>query len=334
MTVATTAGLALVCPRCRAPLSRDDEGYRCATCAQRYPVVAGIPDCRVLPDPWISIPDDRAKARRVEARTTGADFPTAVRAYWEITPETPDERKEHFIRAVLDGERLAAEWLDGLAPAVRPGDRWLDLGCGTGNLLAAADVRGIEAVGLDIALRWLVVARHRPGLADGRRLVCGDAAHLPFPEAAFAQVTALGVLEHCADLESVLAESARVLRPGGWFRARTANRYSLLPEPHVGLWGASYLPQPWADRYVRWRTGQRYLHHHPRSARALAAAFRRSGFQDVRVVAARTLTTDQDRLGPLGRRAVPAYERARTALGVRRVVRAVAPFLDVEAMRP
>jgi SAM-dependent methyltransferase len=326
--------VALVCPRCKGPLAVREDAYRCGPCDARYPVVAGLPDCRVLPDPWITIPDDRDKARRLETLTAGLDFPAAVRAYWDITPETPDERKQHHIRAVLDAERQATDWLATEASAAAPVGPWLDLGCGTGNLLAAAAARGVDAVGLDIALRWLVVARRRPGLEDGRRLVCGDAAHLPFPPGAFAQVTALGVLEHCADLDSVLAESARVLRPGGWFRARTSNRYSLLPEPHVGVWGASYLPPPWGDRYVRWRTGQRYLHHHPRSARALAAAFRRSGFRQVRVAAARTLTTDRDRLGPLGRRAVPAYERARTALGAGRVVRAVAPFLDVEAMRP
>jgi ubiquinone/menaquinone biosynthesis C-methylase UbiE/uncharacterized protein YbaR (Trm112 family) len=333
VTVAAAAGLALVCPRCRGPLGRDDEGYRCAACAQRYPVVAGVPDCRVLPDPWISIPDDRAKARRVEALTTGADFPAAVRAYWDITPETPDERKEHFIRAVLDGERLAGEWLDGIAAAAHPGDRWLDLGCGTGNLLAAADARGIDAVGLDIALRWLVVARRRPSLLAGARLVCGDASHLPFEDGAFAAVTALGVLEHCDDLPAALREVARVLRPGGRFLVRTVNRFSLLPEPHVGLWGAGYLPRRWADRYVRWRTGLRYLHHYPRSGGAIARAMRRAGLRPVRVNAARTLAPDRERLGALGRRAIPFYERARALPALRRAVRLVAPLLELEAIR-
>jgi SAM-dependent methyltransferase len=294
--------------------------------------VAGILDCRVLPDPWISIPDDRAKARRVTDLTRDLDFPAAVRAYWDITPETPDDRKRHFIRAVLDGERLAAEWVEPLlgAPAAGP---WLDLGCGTGNLLAAVAPHGIRAVGLDVALRWLVVARRRPGFESGDALLCGDAAHLPFDDGAFATVTALGVLEHCDDLPGLLREVRRVLRPGGRFAARTVNRHSLLPEPHVGVWGAGYLPRAWADRYVHWRTGMRYVHHYPRSARALAAALHRAGFRSARVTAARTLTADRERLGPLTRRAVPVYERARVLPGLRWAARTLAPLLDVEATR-
>jgi ubiquinone/menaquinone biosynthesis C-methylase UbiE/uncharacterized protein YbaR (Trm112 family) len=334
VTAIAATGLRLVCPRCRNPLVERPDGHACGGCGAWYPVVAGVPDCRVLPDPWISIPDDRAKARRVEALVAGADFATAVRAYWEITPETPADRREHFIRAVLDGERLAGEWLDGLVATAPAGGRWLDLGCGTGNLLAAAAARGIEAVGIDIALRWLVVARRRPTLADGRRLVCGDAAHLPFEDRVFAAVTALGTLEHCDDLDGALREVARVLRPQGRLMVRTVNRFSLLPEPHVGVWGAAWLPRRWADRYVRWRTGLRYLHHYPRSAGAIARALGRAGFSQVRVRAARTLAPDRERLGAGAQRAIPVYERARTLPAFRRAVRAVAPLLEVEAIRP
>jgi SAM-dependent methyltransferase len=333
VTVAALPGVTLACPRCHTPLARDGEGYQCPRGDGRYPVVAGVPDCRILPDPWISIPDDRAKARRVETLTADADFPAAVRTYWSITPETPDDRKEHFIRAVLDGERLAAEWLEGVAGSARAGDRWLDLGCGTGNLIAAAEPRGIEVVGLDIALRWLVVARRRPGLASGLRLVCGDAGHLPFEDGTFAAVTALGVLEHCDDLDGALREVRRVLQPGGRLLVRTVNRFSLLPEPHVGLWGVGYLPRRWADGYVRWRTGLRYLHHYPRSGGALARGLRRAGLHPVRLSAARTLAPDRERLGHLGRRVIPAYERARTLPGLRRAVSLVAPLLELEAVR-
>ena len=327
------AGVTLVCPNCKGGLARDDDGLGCGSCGARYPVVAGIPDCRILPDPWISIPDDRAKARRLAGLTGGLDFPAAVQAYWDITPETPDDRKRHFIRAVLDGERLAAEWVATFPDARRDAGPWLDLGCGTGNLLSAVAARGIEAIGLDIALRWLVVACRRPGFETGEQLLCGDAAHLPFEDGAFGTVTALGVLEHCHDLPGVLGEVHRVLRPGGRFAARTVNRYSLLPEPHVGVWGAGYLPRAWADRYVHWRTGMRYVHHYPRSAPVLAAGLRRAGFRVARVTAARTLTTDRARLGRVTRRAVPVYERARLLPGLRWAARTLAPLLDVEATR-
>jgi SAM-dependent methyltransferase len=327
------AAVPLVCPRCRAPLARAEDGFACRPCDAHYPIVAGVADCRVLPDPWISIPDDRAKARRLETLTATLDFRAAVQAYWDITPDTPDERKQRFTQAVLDGERLAAEWVATLPPDRDGAGPWLDLGCGTGNLLAAVAARGIDAVGLDVALRWLVVARRRAGLESGERLIGGDAAHLPFPDGAFATVTALGVMEHCDDLPAVLREVHRVLRPGGRFAARTVNRYSVLAEPHVGLRGIGYLPRPWANRYVRWRTGLGYVHHYPRSAPALATALRRAGFRTGRVLAARALGPDRDRLGPWSRRAVPVYEWARATPAVRGVVRTLAPLLDLEAQR-
>lgn len=89
-------------------------------------------------------------------------------------------------------------------------------------------------VGLDVAKRCLVVARARPGM-DASRLVCGNAEHLPFTDAAFARVVSLGTLEHCRDALRAVREGRRVVRRGGVLRVKSANRFTLLPEPHVGV---------------------------------------------------------------------------------------------------
>ena len=63
----------------------------------------------------------------------------------------------------------------------------------------------------------------------------------------------VATLEFTRDPSRVLAECARVLRPGGTLVLNTVNRFSVLPEPHVGLWGVGFLPRAWQAPYVRWR---------------------------------------------------------------------------------
>jgi SAM-dependent methyltransferase len=186
---------------------------------------------------------------------------------------------------------------------------------------------------VDIALRWLVVAARRDALA-GRtaQLVCANGEYLPFGAESFARALSLGTLEHCRDADRVAADSRRVLRRGGLLRVRTVNRYSLLPEPHVGVWGVGMVPRRWADRYVRWRNGQRYLHHRPLSPRELARGFRRAGFSGVRVSAAAMLTAERNRIGGAMQWAGPVYEHLRQVPIVGAMIRWVAPLLDARGV--
>lgn len=322
---------AFVCPRCHGPVEQTARGYECPRCPADYPVVLGIPDFRVFPDPWIGFDDDREKARRLATITATLPFEDAVRAYWDITPGTPRPLAERFTDHVLGAESRAGDWLDWLERTEGPSSEgpWLDVGCGTADLLAAGTRRGIAMVGVDIALRWLVVAARRPALAGGvGRLICANGEHLPFAPASFARVLSLGTLEHCRDAEQLVAESKRVLRPGGLIRVKTVNRYTLLREPHVGVWGVGLVPRRWADRFVRWRSGQRYLHHRPLSSRELARGLRRAGFSGVSVAAAALLASDRARLGAAASWAAPVYERLRRSPVVRSMMRWVAPLLD------
>lgn len=320
-----------VCPRCRGVLAAEPDAWLCAACAVRYPIVAGIPDFRVAPDPWIGLEEDRAKAVRVERAAAGLDFEGAVRAYWELTPSTPSAQAERFIHHVLHARDRTAQWLASLggdADAAHGDGWWLDAGCGTADLAAAAGPRA-RVVGIDVALRWLVVARRR--LEEERvpiRLVAANAERMPFPDRAFDRVFSLGMVEHCADSAAFFEEAHRVLRPDGVIRLRTANRFSLLPEPHVGVWGVGFLPRSWADPYVRWRNGERYLHHHPDDARGLRRMLRRSGFRNVRVEAAPMLAAEIGRQSPAAQRLGAWYERARSTPLVRPLLSVISPLLE------
>ena len=326
-----------VCPACRSALQHHvggDEHYRCIRCDRTYPVVIGIPDFRLRPDPWIGFEADREKAVALEADTVGADFATTVRAYWARTPGTPRDQAERFTQFVVGAEPRAAEWLAGVAPGEPPAGWWLDVGCGTADMVLAGRRRGQPMVGVDIAFRWLVVARRRLQRAGVEApLVCCNGEHLPFADASFRRVVSLGTLEHCLDAAAVVAESARVLEQGGRLHVRTVNRFSLLPEPHVGVWGVGFVPRRWADAYVRWRSDQRYEHHRPLSPRELRRFARASGLRRVQLGAASLLAADRARLGPLAA-AAPLYEMARRAPVIGRIVSWAAPLLQLDAVRP
>ena len=101
--------------------------------------------------------------------------------------------------------------------------RLLDIGCGAGFLSNALAREGFEVVGLDASSASLTVAR-RHDETNGVRYDVGDALALPYPAASFDAVSAMDFLEHVEDPAAVVAEAARVLRPGGTFFFHTFNR--------------------------------------------------------------------------------------------------------------
>lgn len=98
------------------------------------------------------------------------------------------------------------------ALALRPGERVLDLAAGTGVSTEEMARSGAVAVGVDLSLGMLGVARRaRPELA----VAAGDALALPFADETFDAVTISFGLRNVADTAAALRELLRVTRPGG-----------------------------------------------------------------------------------------------------------------------
>ena len=99
-----------------------------------------------------------------------------------------------------------------LALALRPGDRALDVGAGTGVSTAELAQSGAYVVGSDLSLGMLGAGRRaRPEVP----LLAGDALALPFADASFDAVTISFALRNVVDADAALRELARVTRPGG-----------------------------------------------------------------------------------------------------------------------
>ena len=117
-----------------------------------------------------------------------------------------------YFREVLDRRGVA-------------GGRALDVGCGAGFIAEELAVGGFAVTGIDPSGVAIEAARAHAGRSGlDIRYVVGAGEELPFPDAAFDLVFCCDVLEHVADLDRVIAETARVLRPGGLYLFDTINR--------------------------------------------------------------------------------------------------------------
>ncbi len=98
------------------------------------------------------------------------------------------------------------------ALGLRPGERVLDVGAGTGVSTEELERSEAFAVGADLSTGML-----RAGRSSGRTvpLVAGDALKLPFADESFDAVTISFALRNVVDTEAALHELARVTRPGG-----------------------------------------------------------------------------------------------------------------------
>lgn len=109
----------------------------------------------------------------------------------------------------------AAEHLLQLAAPV-PGERAIDLGCGSGNVTLPLCAAGAMVTAVDPSLRLLGVATEKARMADyDVRGVLAGAELLPLPDGDADLIVSNFGLIFCTDPEAAFAELARVLAPGG-----------------------------------------------------------------------------------------------------------------------
>jgi len=330
-------GLEVVCPACMGALRGSGAVLRCAGCGREYPVIRGIPDLRLWPDPYIGLDEDRAKGEKLAAACAGLSFEESIELYYRETDVVPPFQARAFTRGLLAATGRAsaslAEW-ERACPADTSRLKLLELGCGTAPLLVGAAPRYAAAAGIDVAFRWLVIARKRLEEAGvDVPLLCACAEALPFPAASFDRVVADSAIETFRDQHLAAAEASRVAAPGACFFMATPNRFSLGPDPHIGVPAGGWIPKPLLDRYVRSRGAippVRTL----LSVRALRHLLRDAGFDAIAVTAPAVPQVVRETLsGPL-RRATGLYNAMLSVTPGRIMLRGIGPLLHAVARKP
>ena len=150
---------------------------------------------------------------------------------WQLEGTAAELYERYLVPAIT--ALWAADLVERAAPA--PGERVLDIACGTGIVArtAANRIRAGQVVGLDLNPGMLAVARsvsagHHPPI-EWRE---GSALELPFPDGSFDVVLCQLGLQFFPDRSAALEEMFRVLAPGG----RTAlSVYSAIERTPVAL---------------------------------------------------------------------------------------------------
>jgi SAM-dependent methyltransferase len=180
--------------------------------------------------------------------------PTKPRDYlWNQLAELP------YFRALL--RAVESRFYESL-PVVAP---VLDLGSGDGSFATQTFERPLDA-GID---PWWPPTREARKLNVHRLLSLADGSKMPFADASFQTVVSNSVLEHIPDLDPVIAEAYRVLRPGGYLLFCS-------PSDHFTDWliGAKVF----GDAYRRW-FNRISRHQHCDSPATWQAWLEQAGFQ-------------------------------------------------------
>ena len=215
----------------------------------------------------------------VDVRAAALDQP-AVRQAHVVSDRESRLRKSRHISAVLQ--------------SVRPleGASVLDDGCGSGytaEVLGGLVGPAGEVVAIDPTDQRVT--------HDAHRFVAASGTELPFDDARFDAVVSNHVIEHVGDLAQqrrYAQEARRVLRDDGVLYLAVPNKFRLV-EAHYSLPFLSWLPQRWADRYVRLTRRGTWYDVTPLRTPQLHRLLHDAGFS----VDDRTLTTVRDRVARL-----------------------------------
>ena len=129
-----------------------------------------------------------------------------VREYADLASQY-DRRWASYITATLRETLRRLE--------IKPSDRLLDIGCGTGSLLQAISTKypSINLVGLDISKEMLKVACNKQ--IKKCNFIIGQALHLPFHSKSIDIVVSCNAFHYWRKPEASLLEIVRVLKPQG-----------------------------------------------------------------------------------------------------------------------
>jgi ubiquinone/menaquinone biosynthesis C-methylase UbiE len=202
----------LACPVCKEyPLGLDQLGIgsdirknceiergrlTCKSCRREYPIDEGIPN--MIPTTQETGKDAQVRQANMKYHDLRADVYDQEEENWFVTDEFVQAKVEAIVRHLSDGLTAESSW-------------FLDVGCGTGNLMRSGRKYFERAVGVDVSRNMLQMVRGK-----GCEVIQAGALQLPFRPDTFSVVSIFSVLHHLYDYLSFFGEANRVLKSGGF----------------------------------------------------------------------------------------------------------------------
>ena len=164
-------------------------------------------------------------------------------------------------------------------------------------------------------------------------LICACAEALPFREDGFDGVAIDSAIEMMADQARALREAHRVLACGGRLFVATPNRFSLGPDPHLGVPAGGWLPRSLLEALAR-RQGALTPKRNLLWAGSLSRLIRAAGFDGARLEAPAIADAQLSGLSGAMRAAAGVYQAARRTPVAGPCLRLVGPLLHATAHKP
>ncbi len=217
----------LACPVCLNSLkleayqSKDEvvEGVlQCSRCDREYPVKEKIP--RLIPGTSSKYSNDlsvererwqkRGKAIKEETMEKYLEVRDANINYHDVAADTYEEDVEESIHQNQFNQKRIEKIISDLSQKAK-NDYFLDIGCGTGNLPKFGQKYFKNAIGIDVSVGMLRIAKER-----SYEVIQADASFLPFKENIFDTISVFSVLHHLYDYTPFLSEASRILKSQGF----------------------------------------------------------------------------------------------------------------------
>lgn len=217
----------LVCPACLAALvarfedsSRRCGSLTCSECERLYPVLNGVPQMLVDPEP--------------EREAIASGF---------------GEQWKRYSQKKVEGDQQFLDWLKPVTREFFEGKLVLDAGCGKGHhVLASCGFGARMVVGVDLGRGGTEVARASTEHCPQANIVRADILRLPFKPGTFDYAYSVGVLHHLPVPLEGFRSVVRAVRPGGhvsaWVYGLENNEWIVRYVDPFRLHICSRLPRP------------------------------------------------------------------------------------------
>jgi len=131
---------------------------------------------------------------------------------------------EYFDTLCNQGSSYFSPYIDYVNLSAPPNCAFLDLGCGAGQSTELLKKAGYNVIGVDGCERFIIQAKMS---FPQNKYICCQAESLTFLDHSFDCVASYNTIEHFIDLNKILEEVSRVLKPGGLFIIHSPNLLSI-----------------------------------------------------------------------------------------------------------